>query len=167
MNLYHRATARVQRELDRNKHAQRRSQAEQDGLEVRYVELERLIVAGMGLTERRNALEAFRDHAAELFSSYTGSTWHPRSGSRVNHQALTAAMVGSRDFIAAKRRVELEPLMPTGTRIAFAGGLDYNDYQAICGRCSIAFTKHPDMVLLHGASRVPNSSRPNGRTRGR
>ena len=152
VNLYHRATARIQRELDRNEDAQRRSQSEQDGSEVRSVELERLIVAGTGLTERRDALEAFRDHAAELFSSHTGSSWHPRSGSRVNHRALTAAMVDSRDFIAAKRRVELEPLMPTGTRIAFAGGLDCNDYQAIWSVLDRTHAKHPDMVLLHGAS---------------
>lgn len=61
-------------------------------------------------------------------------------------------MVDSREFIAAKRPVELEPLMPTGTRIAFAGGLDCNDYQAIWAVLDRAHAKHPDMVLLHGAS---------------
>lgn len=45
VNLYHRATAPVQRDLDRNEDAQRRSQTEQDGSEVRSVELERLIAA--------------------------------------------------------------------------------------------------------------------------
>src|SRR5262249_27074977 len=43
VNLFHRATDRVERELDSNEQAQRRSQREQDGSEIRSVELERLI----------------------------------------------------------------------------------------------------------------------------
>ena len=42
VNLFHRATDRVERELDDNEQAQRRSQQEQDGSEIRSVELERL-----------------------------------------------------------------------------------------------------------------------------
>jgi hypothetical protein len=45
----------------------------------------------------------FRDEAAEHFARHTGSHWHPRSGSLVNHRALTSAVIDSRDFLAAKR----------------------------------------------------------------
>src|SRR3546814_4588750 len=83
---------RVQRGLDDNEDAQRRSQREQDGSEVRSVELERLIAQGLTLIERRNAFEFLRDHAAELFEGRTGSAWKPLSGSKVNHRALTAAI---------------------------------------------------------------------------
>ena len=65
----------------------------------------------------------FRDHAADLFERHMGSAWRPRSGSKVNHRALTAAMIDSRDFLAAKRRVEIELLMPAGVKVAFAGGM--------------------------------------------
>ena len=54
--LFHRATDRVTRELDDNEQAQRRSQKEQDGTEIRSVELERLIAEGMTLIERRNSM---------------------------------------------------------------------------------------------------------------
>ena len=41
VNLFHRAVERIERTLDDNEQAQRRSQREQDGSEIRSVELER------------------------------------------------------------------------------------------------------------------------------
>ena len=111
VNLFHRKAERVGRDLDDNETAQRRSQAEQDGSEIRSVELERLIAQGLTLVERRNAFEFFRDHLAELYSTQTGSSWRPRSGSQVNHRALTAAMIDSRDFLNAKKLAETQVLL--------------------------------------------------------
>src|SRR5467141_2665664 len=128
VNLFHRKTDRVERELDANEQAQRRGQAEQDGSEVKSVELERLIDQGLSLIERRNAFEFARDHAAELFEVATGTAWRPRAGSMVNHRALTASMIDSREFLAARRRADTELLAPAGARIAFTGGTDCNDH---------------------------------------
>ncbi len=152
VNLFHRAVARIESQLDDNEQAQRRSQKEQDGSEVRSVELERLIAEGQTLIERRDSIELFRDQAAEAFERHTGSSWRPRAGSKINHRTLTAAMIDSRDFLAAKRRAEIEPLLPAGPKIAFTGGLDFNDHRAIWDRLDKALAKHPDMVLLHGGS---------------
>lgn len=152
VNMFHRAADRVQRELDRNADAQHKSQTEQDGSEVRSVELERLTTEGLTMIERRDTMEFFRDEAADLFGMHIGSVWHPRAGSRVNHRTVTSAMIDSRDYLAAKRRVEIEPLMPAGVKVAFSGGLDCNDYQAIWDVLDKVHAKHPDMVLLHGGS---------------
>lgn len=46
VNLFHRATDRIERELDDNEVAQRRLQREQDGSEVKSAELERLTAEG-------------------------------------------------------------------------------------------------------------------------
>ena len=46
VNLFHRAVERIERQLDDNEQAQRRSQKEQDGSEIRSVELERLTAEG-------------------------------------------------------------------------------------------------------------------------
>src|SRR5258706_3544874 len=89
-----------QRELDDNEQAQRRSQRDQDGSEIRSVELERLTAEGMSLIERRDVMELFRDQAAEHFARHTGSHWHPRSGSQINHRAPTSAVTGSSEFLA-------------------------------------------------------------------
>jgi hypothetical protein len=150
--LFHRNIDRVERELDTNEQAQRRSQTEQDGSEVKSVELERLIDQGVSLIERRNAFEFFRDYAAELFEVATGSLWRPRAGSMVNHRNLTASMIDSREFLAARRRADTEILAPAGTRIAFTGGTDCNDHERIWETLDKVRGKHPDMVLLHGGS---------------
>ena len=59
VNLFHRGVERIERELYDNERAQHRSQREQNGSEVRSVELERLIAQGLTLIERRNAMELF------------------------------------------------------------------------------------------------------------
>jgi hypothetical protein len=116
------------------------------------VELERLIGEGVALIERRECLEQFRDAAATRFEAHTGSPWRPRAGSSVTHRTLTATMIDSRDFLAAKRRVETEPLIPAGPKIAFTSGLEFNDHRLIWDRLDKALARHPNMVLLHGGS---------------
>ena len=152
VNLFHRASSRVERDLDDNEQMQRRLQREQDGSEVKSTELERLTAEGQTLIERRGSMELFRDIAAEAFDHHTGSAWRPRSGSMVNHRNLTAAMIDSRDFLAAKRRAETEVMLPAGTKVTFTGGLDFNDYRLIWAKLDQVHSKHPDMVLLHGGS---------------
>jgi hypothetical protein len=152
VNLFHRAAARIDRHLDANETAQRQSQRNQDGSELRSVELERLIAEGLTLIERRNAMEAFREVAADLFERHTGSLWQPYSGSHVNHRTLTAALIDSRDYLAARRRAEMEPLMPVGAKIAFTGGIDFNEHTLIWAALDKAHARHADMVLLHGGA---------------
>ena len=151
-NLFHRTAARVDRDLDDNEQSQRRSQREQDGSEVRSVELEALTAQGVTLIERRNAYEIMRDIAADHFETHIGQTWRPHSGSRISHRTLTAAMIDSRDYLSAKRRAEIEPLLPSGPRVAFSGGLDVTDHRAIWDALDRVKAKHVDMVLLHGGS---------------
>ena len=150
--LFHRKIGRIERKLEDNEVAQRRSQTEQDGSEVRSVELERLTAQGISLVEQRNAFEFFRDQAAEHYESAIGSAWRPQAGSLVNHRTLTAAMIDSRDYLAAKRRAEIEPLMPAGVKIVFSGGPDFNDHRRIWDALDKARARHPDMVLLHGGT---------------
>ncbi|WMS43152.1 DUF2493 domain-containing protein [Acuticoccus sp. MNP-M23] len=152
VNMFHRATDRLERKLDDNEQAQKRGQREQDGSEIKAVELERLIETGQGLIERRDSLEVFRDSAAELYLRTTGSPWSPRTGSQVNHRALTSAMIDSRDFIAERKRANREVLLPAGPKVAVSGGADYNDHKLIWDKLDQVHVKHPDMVLMHGKS---------------
>ena len=152
VHLFHRATSRIERHLDDNEQAQRRSQHEQDGSEVKSVELERLIAKGQTLLERRDALELMRDEAAEHYERHAGAPWRPRAGSMVNHKALTAAVIDSRDFLTAKKRAEREVLLPPGPKVALTGGLDFNDHRLIWDALDKVHARHPDMVLMHGKS---------------
>ena len=48
---------------------------------------------------------------------------------------------------------ETEVLLPAGPKIAFAGGLNFNDHHLIWDRLDKVHAKHPNMVLLlHGSS---------------
>ncbi|EGY02473.1 hypothetical protein AZA_87112 [Nitrospirillum viridazoti Y2] len=152
INVFHRRIGTLERDLDANEQAQQRSQREQDGSEVRSVELERLTAEGLSLIERRNAFEFFRDAAAEMYETLTGSTWRPRQGSQLNHRALTAAIIDSRDHIAARRYADAHLLTPPGPKVAFTGGVDCNDQERIWAALDRVHAKHPDMVLLHGGS---------------
>ena len=138
--------------LDANECEQRRSQREQDGSEIRSVELERLIAQGLTLIERRNSFEFMRDAAVHLYEVHTGEAWRPRCSSLVSRRTLTAAMIDSRDFLQARRRAETEVLLPKGAKIAFAGGVECNDHHRIWAALDRVRAKHPDMVLLHGGS---------------
>jgi hypothetical protein len=152
VNLFHRTVDRIERELDDNEQAQKRSQREQDGSEVRSVELERLLALGMTLIERRNAFELMRDLAAEQFEVHTRHAWRPHAGSVVNRKALTSAMIDSRDFLAARRRADIGVMLPAGPKIAFSGGAEVVDHQLIWDTLDKVRAKHPGMVLMHGGS---------------
>lgn len=150
VNVFHRAAERVERELDGNERTQKRLQREQDGSEVRSVELERALAEGLTLIERRDAMEYFRDAAADQFHLHIGKAWTPRAGSKVNRKALTSAVVDSRNFINARRWADQQVLIPPGERIAFTGGNDFNDHRLIWEVLDKVRAKHPQMVLLHG-----------------
>jgi hypothetical protein len=104
VNLFHRAADRIERELDSNEQAQKRSQKEQDGSEIRSVELEPLLAEGTTLIERRNAFEVMRDQVVERFDTHIGSAWRPRAG-------LTSAKEAAR-----KRRTSVPSYRGRGAR---------------------------------------------------
>ncbi len=152
VHIFHRAGERIERELDDNEQAQQRMQREQDGSEIRSVELERAIAEGGTLIERRDAMEFFRETAADHFRLHVRKPWAPRTGSRVHHRAMTAASIDSRDFLDRRLREKAAALLPAGTRIALTGGSDHEDHQLVWKTLDKAFARHPDMVLLHGAT---------------
>lgn len=152
VNVFHRAAERVERDLDGNEALQRRLQREQDGSEVKSVELERSIAEGVTMIERRDAMEYFRDVAADQFRLHTRNAWTPRSGSKVNHKALISAVVDSRDFINARRWADKQVLIPPGTRIAVSSGPGFNDVGLVWSVLDKILVKFPDMILLHGAT---------------
>jgi len=152
VNIFHRAGERVERSLDDNEQLQRRLQREQDGSEIRSVELERATREGISLIERRDAMEFFREAAAEQFRLLLRKAWAPRTGPRIQHRAMTASLIDSRDFLDARLRQKATALLPEGTRIAFTGGSDCSDHAAIWEALDKAKARHPEMILLHGAT---------------
>ena len=67
-------------------------------------------------------------------------------------ESVESFRIEVRDFLAAKRRSETEPLLPTGTRIAFTAGPAYQDHNRIWAVLDKVLAKYPDMVLFHGGN---------------
>ena len=93
-----------------------------------------------------------RDEAADLFEA--ANRIGMAAAHRLQGQPPGDDRGGDRlpRFPAARRRAETEVLLPAGTKIAFAGGLDCNDHDRIWDALDKARAKFPDMVLLHGGS---------------
>ncbi|MBN9505388.1 MAG: DUF2493 domain-containing protein [Altererythrobacter sp.] len=152
VNVFQNGIRRVERELDDNEQTQKRLQREQDGSEVRSLELERALAEGITMIERRDTFEYLRDASADQYRAYTKKPWLPRSGSKVNRKKLTSAIVDSNAFFNTRRWADKQVLLPPGTRIAVSSGPGFNDARFICATLDKLKAKFPDMVLLHGAT---------------
>ena len=152
VNVFHRAGERIERELDDNEQAQKRMQREQDGSEVKSVELERMIAEGITMLERRDTMEFFRDAAADQFRIHIRKPWLPLAGAMVNHKTLTATVLDSRKQINRREYQKQRLLDPDGVRVAFTGGADYNDHQRIYAVLDKVHTHLPNMILMHGGT---------------
>ncbi len=147
VHLFHRTLGKIERRLDDNEQAQKRSQREQDGSEVRSSN-------SNAFSRGRDALSCAR-HAMDS-SAITPPTPSSATLARLAAalrvpgppHALTSALIDSRDFLAAKRRAEIEPLTPAGPKVAFTGGPEFNDHRPIWDNLDQVHAKHPDMVLL-------------------
>ena len=81
----------------------------------------------------------------------------------LNHRTLTAAMIDSRDFLAARRRADNKVLLPAGPKIAFSGGLEYNDHHAIWDRLDRSMRGTPTRCCCTAAlPKAPSASPPVG-----
>lgn len=127
-------------------------QRQQDGSEVKSVELERQIAEGITLIERRDTMEVFRDMGADQFRLHLRKPWMPRSGPMVNRMSLTSAVLDSRKQIDKRAWQDARVLNPDGPRFIVSSGPTYNNHKGICGILDKLLAHCPNMVLVHGAT---------------
>ena len=151
VNTLHAQTQRIDRAVDKIVPEMRDLERAQDGSEVSAHELETLTERAQKLGDRRDAFEKMRDLAAEGYRVETGEAWRPRQGSHTSRTGvLTSAAIDARDFVRARKDKETRAHLPQGTLVAFAGGKDICDTDAIWKELDKAKAKYDDMVLLHG-----------------
>ena len=151
VNMLHAQTQRLDRAADKLMPDLRDLQREQDGTEIKSLELELVTDRAQNLGARRDAFEIMRDTAAEAYRSITGDTWRPRYGSHASRTGkLTSAAIDARDFIRARKDRETMAHMPQGTLVAIAGGRDIANPAAVIERLDKVRAKYADMVLVHG-----------------
>ena len=155
VNIFHRKAQKLEQELDRNMLQQQTLHTEQDGSEIQSVALEEALAEGHRINARLHSMTTLREAAAERFTADTGSVWLPQSGSRARQGVLTGSLVDSRDFINAQKLEKTANLIPTGTRIALAGGknCDHSKVIAILEKTRATLAARGEaLVLLHGGA---------------
>ncbi len=155
VNIFHRKAQKLEQELDRNMMQQQTLHKEQDGSEIQSVALEEALAEGHRINARLHTVITLREAAAERFTADTGSVWLPQSGSRARQGVMTGSLVDSRDFINAQKLEKTANLIPTGTRIALAGGkaCDHQQVFALLDKTrSRLAARGENMVLLHGGA---------------
>ena len=131
VNCFHAQTQRIDRALDRMIPELRDLERAQDGSEVPARELELMTDRAHNMGDRRDALEIFRDCAAEAYRARTGEVWRPRTGSHASRTGnLTSAAIDARDFQRARQDRKNTAHLPQGTLVAIAGGKDVADAAA-------------------------------------
>ena len=125
----------------------------EDGTEMHSFQLQRTQERAQNLNDRRDAMEILRNAATELYHEFTTNHWQPRRGSFTTQTSkITAASIDAKEYISAKQRKETEALTPQGTLIAVTGSKTFKNDDYVLKVMEACYTKHPDMVLLHGGN---------------
>src|SRR3546814_1376483 len=104
-----------------------------DPSEIHAVKIEEAQRLCKSLHEAIAAIEAMRDHAAEVYRVENGHPWSATTGSRTS-RALTASQIDARDFLAARAAEKREAHAPSGPVVVLSGGQDWTEHQAIWDR---------------------------------
>ena len=151
VNMLDSQTQRLDRAADKLTPRLRDLQREQDGTEIKSLELELVTDRARNLTARRDAFETMRDEAADAYRGETGSAWRPRRGSHTSQTGkLTSAAIDARDYQRARKDRKAQAHLPQGTLVAIAGGKDVQDPAAVISRLEKTRAKYTDMILVHG-----------------
>lgn len=147
VNAVHREIERMEKRHDENARAIRELIHEQDGSEVKDVELQTAMAAQTRLEEMRGALETWREAAADAYAGATGEPWLARSGSRSGPR-VTATMIDARAALKAARDKRHADLNPDGPRFIVTGALHWTDVDGLFGSLDRLHALHPDMVVV-------------------
>ena len=118
-----------------------------DPSEIYAVELEDTQTLCQTLQGCREALEAMRDHASEVYRVETGRPFQATRGSQVSKNGVTASQIAARDFLAARSRERREQFAPEGPMVLVSGGQDWHDHEMLWDRLDEIKARVPEMVL--------------------
>lgn len=119
-----------------------------DPSEIYAVELEETQALCQTLQGCREALEAMRDHAADVYRVETGRVFTATRGSQVSKNGVTASQVQAQDYLAARARDRRAQFQPDGPLVVVSGGQqDWHDFEMIWEILDDIKARIPTMVL--------------------
>jgi len=117
-----------------------------DPSEIYAVQLEETQRICQTLMDCREAMEAMRDYAGEIYRVETGRPFSTIKGTRVS-SGLTASQIDARDFLAARAAKRREDHAPTGPVVIFSGGTDWHDHELLWQALDDTRARIPAMIL--------------------
>ena len=119
-----------------------------DPSEIYAVELEETQLLVQTLQGCREALEAMRDHASDVYRVETGRPFTATRGSQVSKNGVTASQIQARDFLAARAKDRRAQFQPEGPLVVVSGGMkEWHDFEMIWDILDDIKGRIPNMVL--------------------
>jgi hypothetical protein len=117
-----------------------------DPSEIYAVELEETQLICQTLMDCREAMEAMRDYAGEIYRVETGRPFSTIRGSRAS-SGMTASQIDARDFLAARATKRREDFAPSGPVVIFSGGTAWEDHELLWKTLDETHARIPSMIL--------------------
>ncbi|MEL7196743.1 MAG: DUF2493 domain-containing protein [Pseudomonadota bacterium] len=119
-----------------------------DPSEIYAHELEETQMLCQTLQGCREALEAMRDHAADVYRVETGKPFTATRGSQVSKNGVTASQVQARDFLASRAKERRAQFQPEGPMVVVSGGQEgWHDHTMVWAMLDEVKARIPNMVL--------------------
>lgn len=119
-----------------------------DPSEIYATELEDAQLHCQTLQGCREALEAMRDHAADVYRVETGRPFTATRGSQVSRNGVTASQIQARDYLAARAKERREQYNPEGPMVVVSGGQEgWHDHEMIWDILDDIKARIPNMIL--------------------
>lgn len=119
-----------------------------DPSEIYAVELEETQLLCQTLQGCREALEAMRDHASDVYRVETRRPFTATRGSQVSKNGVTASQIQARDYLAARAQDRRAQYTPEGPMVVVSGGQEgWHDHHMIWNILDDVKARIPTMVL--------------------
>lgn len=149
--VWHRRVFDLNREVDRAELDLQGLIREQDGSEVKDLQLIQATDKAHHLQDKVATYEQVCDTAARAYESMTGNAWVPPNGSK-NGFGGSAAILDGSDFMKARKERRAATVKdPDAPVVVFSGGRAYNDHNRIFKILDAQHKAYPDMVLVTSA----------------
>ncbi|MFD1104706.1 DUF2493 domain-containing protein [Sphingobium olei] len=146
VHSFHRVASQIEGQADKAAQNVKRLIEQADGSEVGTVELEEAQLLCQSLDETQDAVACMRDYAAATFRAETGRPWSsPRAS--LTSSKRTASVIAATDFLAARRKRQIDQKAPQGPIVLFSGGQMWEDHRLIYTALDDIRARIPTMIL--------------------
>ncbi len=149
--VWHRRSHDLNRELDRVELEINGLVREQDGSEIKDLQLQKATEKAHTLQAKVALFDQICDQASVYYEKITGFAWVPSAGSKIGFDG-SASILSAVDFQKARKEHKKQALKnPDAPVIVFSGGQQYEDIDKIFRILDNQKKNTPDMILATSA----------------